>query len=177
MQSSVVMNRRAFLSLSASITLSTRASRGSLFVATPSRVLLKMATFVPQAIVTACEPRWSKGRIETIVSLKTEDVVYGPSLSSFQLALPGGTLAGVTMKMMGWPTARVGDRSLILAAQAPSQPQFGLIGAGVGYMPIVRSNDVTQVLVRSPGGEVSLVPHARFVIVLRDALVEAHQMP
>ena len=89
------------------------------------------STFAPHGIATP------QGRaIKTHVTFKVEDVWKGAAGNVTQLEFLGGTIGGTTMEVVGMPTFREGQRSVLFCLRRGRAAASPLVGFWHGRMRI-----------------------------------------
>jgi hypothetical protein len=108
--------------------------------------IARAADRVVHGVVIATEARWQRGRIVTRVRMRPAD--GAPDL---WFEHPGGTVEDVTMKVLGMPDFRPGERTVVLLKQRAGQ--LRLVGLSEGKLAVVSraGRDVVYVRLRDNG--------------------------
>ncbi|MGB0678994.1 MAG: hypothetical protein ACPGUV_04975 [Polyangiales bacterium] len=129
------------------------------------RTLLHEADVVARVRVLRQRARWQQGRILTTVTLRVDEMLFGPDPAPAQLSLRllGGRVADTVMRIAGEPRVQQGATMLLVARRRP-HGHFRPVGMSQGLMPITRTSTGLQVC-----------PGARGVaLVQRDAAGKLH---
>lgn len=108
--------------------------------------IARAADRVAYGRVIATETRWDRGRIVTRVRLRPQ--TGGTDL---WFELPGGTVDGVTMQVIGMPEFRLGERTLVILARRSGR--LRLVGLSEGKLAIVErgGREVVYLRLRDDG--------------------------
>jgi len=75
------------------------------------------------------------------LQLQVQETLKGPVVNTISLAMEGGTVGGLTMRVSDMPTMAVGERAVFFVDSAPSG-EFHAHSRGLGIMKLDTSNRI-----------------------------------
>jgi|GEM_PF-2606581 len=125
--------------------------------------LIERSDKVVRGTVTATEGRWTTGGyIETLVTVKVDDVYIGQAGETVTVVAPGGTVEGKTLDITGAPTFKEGDQVVVFANGKR------IVGFGQGAFSV----DTNGIATRGLGNQ---VPHHPLKLDLSKAFGQPDQ--
>lgn len=106
----------------------------TIFVITDAQTIAASADVVVVGTVESTATRWRGKRIVTRAVVKVTDLAKGATAERIQVVVPGGTLDGVTMRVIGGPQLRKGDRSVLFLRAAVSG--YRVVGLTQGKLDV-----------------------------------------
>jgi len=120
-------------------------------VLTESVALAKTADKVVLGKVAKVESEWLHGRIVSRVSLRVEETLKGKGEATLELVVPGGSVGGIAMLVIGGPRFREGDRAILFLRQADTE--YRILGLAQGKVSVLKNDSgVESVRWVPPGG-------------------------
>jgi hypothetical protein len=75
------------------------------------------------------------------LKLQVQETLKGPAVNTISLAIEGGTVNGLTMRVSDLPTMQVGERAVFFVDSAPSG-EFQSHSRGLGILKLDSSNRI-----------------------------------
>lgn len=142
----------------------TATAEATTLVLMRTAVLARAADRAVLGRVIATEARWSGRRIVTRVQLRPE----ARDVQDLWFEHAGGTVDGLTMRVIGMPEFRPGDRAVVLLAERAGA--LHLVGLGEGKLDVAERDGQTVVHMRvRDGGPREPVPLTEAHAALRRA--------
>lgn len=106
----------------------------TIYVVTDAHKLAAFADVVVVGTVESTETVWHGKRIVTRAVVKVTDLAKGATAERIYVVVPGGTIDGLTMRVIGGPQLRTGDRSLLFLRSALSG--YHVVGLAQGKIDV-----------------------------------------
>jgi hypothetical protein len=115
-----------------------RTASSTTIVVTSAIALARDADTIVVGTVVSIHARWERRRIVSDVDIRVERSVKGQAVAAdvVRIRVPGGTVAGVAMRVLGAPQFATGERALLLLARRGNANH--LVGLADGKLTIRR---------------------------------------
>lgn len=140
----------------------------TIYVQVPEALAARAADEIVLGDVVATTSAWERGRIVTRARVRVDAVLAGAAPPSIEVTVPGGSIDGIAMRVIGAPALAPGERVLLLLRVAG--PRRHVVGLEAGKHAVMRDGaGHDRIAWAGPGGVrwVSLAEAASYLIAAR----------